>query len=350
VSTESPVISLLGLITVLLRNRVLIARVIGLVALAVIVTGLLLPRSYTATASFIPQSRRSPLSTVSGFAAQFGLALPDDANQSPAFYVDLLKSREILGAVVQRSYRVPSDTGIENGTLVQLFRGAGRNDGERRESAIRRLRRLMSISAVARTGVVGFSVRARSAPLAEQISWQLLDQVNKFNLETRQSRAAAERRFTERRVEEVKGELREAEDRLQEFLQGNRDFRNSPVLLFQHDRLARDVGMKQQLYTTLAQAYEQAKIDEVRDTPVITMIERPEAPVRPDSRRLATKGFLALIVGGLLGFVLAFAREALRNTELGGSEELEQFVMLKKEALDDLRHPLRATRRILFRG
>jgi uncharacterized protein involved in exopolysaccharide biosynthesis len=34
----------------------------------------------------------------------------------------------------------------------------------------------------------------------------------------------------------------------------------------------------------LAQAYEQARIEEVRDTPVITVIEAPMLPARPDPR------------------------------------------------------------------
>src|SRR3712207_7894583 len=50
--------------------------------------------------------------------------------------------------------------------------------------------------------------------------------------------------------------------------QRNRDYRNSPELTFQQERLSREVSRVQQLYGRLSEAYEQAKIEEVRDTPV----------------------------------------------------------------------------------
>lgn len=339
-------VSLISLASPVLRNRYLILRVVGVVVLAVVTFTLLQPRTYTANASFIPQSRR-PATSLSGLAGQFGLAIPlDEPSQSPAFYVDLVKSREILGAVVDTSYDIVTDTGAIRGTLVHLLRTGGRNEREKRDAAVKRLRQLVTVSAVQRTGVVNVSVKAQFAPLAEQVTSQIVDQLNRFNLHNRQTRAAAERRFTEQRLNDLKGELRQAEDQLESFLQRNRDYRNSPGLVFQQDRLARDVAMKQQVFTTLAQAYEQAKIDEVRDTPVITILERPELPIRPDRRGLIRRGLLALFVGGVLGVFVAFGREFLRNTAEERSEESLQFVVLKNEALGDLRHPLRTVGRL----
>ena len=70
-----------------------------------------------------------------------------------------------------------------------------------------------------------------------------------------------------------------------------------PELNFQQERLQRQVQLQQQLYTTLSQSFEQAKIEEVRDTPVITVVEPPEAPVRPDPRGLVRNAFLTIILG-----------------------------------------------------
>lgn len=340
-------VSLVGLLSPILRNRYVIARIVAAVFLTVIVVALLQPRTYSGSASFMPQSRRVP-SSLAGLAGQFGFGLPiDEPSQSPAFYVDLVKSREILGAVVQSQYSIPSDSGPISATLVEVFRSRGRDEDQKRDAAVKRLRRLVTVSAVQRTGVVTLSVEARFAPLAAQVTSRILEEVNRFNLSTRQSRAAAERRFTEQRLQDVRGELRGAEDELQRFLQRNRDYRNSPELVFQQDRLAREVTMKQQLYTTLAQAVEQAKIDEVRDTPVITIIERPEVPVRADSRGLLKKGIVALIVGWIVGVLIALVRESARNTAADNSEEVAQFVKLKNEAGDDLRHPFKVIRRLL---
>ena len=109
--------------------------------------------------------------------------------------------------------------------------------------------------------------------------------VSHFNLLTRQTRAGAERRFVEARLQEAADSLRLVENRHKAFLQANRDFRNSPQLKFENDRLERDVQFQQQLYTSLAQSFEQARIDEVRNTPVITVLEPPDLPASPDPRK-----------------------------------------------------------------
>ena len=126
-----------------------------------------------------------------------------------------------------------------------------------------------------KTGVVELEVTAGNPGLAQEINQRLIDLVNEFNLRTRQSQAANERAFTERRLEEVRQELRATEDGLQSFLQRNRDYTNSPALTFQVERLQREVSMRQEVFTTLAQEFQQAKIEEVRDTPVITVVEAP---------------------------------------------------------------------------
>ena len=156
----------------------------------------------------------------------------------------------------------------------------------KREAAIRRLGDDVQATTVQKTGVIDVAVTTRNPALSLQVSTRLIELLNQFNLESRQTQAGAERRFTEQRLGEVKGDLRAAEDQLQHFLQRNREYRNAPELNFQQERLQRQVQLQQQLYTTLSQSFEQAKIEEVRDTPVITVVEPPEAPVRPDPRGL----------------------------------------------------------------
>lgn len=103
---------------------------------------------------------------------------------------------------------------------------------------------------------------------------------------------------------------------MQAFLQANRQWENSPDLTFQHDRLDRDISLRQQVYTTLVQSFEQARIAEVRDTPVITVLQAPYLPGR-DSRRIALIGIVGLGLGAMAGLVLAFIVEAVRRPAPG---------------------------------
>jgi uncharacterized protein involved in exopolysaccharide biosynthesis len=49
-------------------------------------------------------------------------------------------------------------------------------------------------------------------------------------------------------------------------------------------------------------------MEEVRDTPVITVLERPVVPIRPNSRHVMQRLLFALIVGAMVGVFLAFVR------------------------------------------
>ncbi len=171
--------------------------------------------------------------------------------------------------------------------------------------------------------------------------------MNSFNLERRQTQAGAELRFTEARLTEAREELRRAEARLEAFLEQNRGYTSAPALRLTTDQLTRDVGFRQQIYTTLAQAYEQARIDAVRDTPVITVIENPEAPVRPRPRGLVQWTSVALLVGILLGVAGAFVREYVRRTAAASGPDLDEFRALRHHAIGNVTQPWRPVLRLL---
>ncbi len=329
-------LSLLAVANVILRYRWLVLRVtLGLVV-ATAAYLLLRPRTYSVSTTFRLQTRNNASSSLSGLAASLGVTVPAaDATQSPAFYVDLLRSREILGAAVTHRYKGANED------LLEAYQVKGATAGIRRERAMAKLSDDMTVLASPRTGVITLSVTLLDPVLAQEVAQVLLDEVNAFNLESRKSQAGAERQFVGRRLEEVRWDLRAAEDRLQAFLQRNRDYRNSPELGFEQERRAREVSMQQAVFSSLAQSFEQAKIEEVRDTPVITVIDRPERPVLPDRRQLLKKLVIAAMLGIVFGLGIAFLREALASNRR--TEAFEEFQELRQEALDDLK--LRGRRR-----
>ncbi len=329
--------SLLALTNIVLRNRWTVIRIALVASVATVAIFVLLPREYSSSATFRLQTRTAARENLSGLAAQLGLALPTDASQTPAFYVDLLRSREILGSAVSHQYPAAKLPPGQTTDLIEAFKVRGKTPGIRRERAMETLSDMMTVLASPRTGVISLSVTLKDPVLAQAVALHLIDRINVFNLESRQSQAGAERRFVEGRLEEVRRDLRKAEDRMQAFLQRNREYRNSPELTFQQERLARDVSLQQDVYSTLSQSFEQAKIEEVRDTPALTLIDRPERPVQPDRRGLAKKGILALILGGLLGLSIVLVREAFRRTHGPGSDELREFRALRRATLDQIR-------------
>jgi uncharacterized protein involved in exopolysaccharide biosynthesis len=339
----TPVVALNGI----LRNRHLLLGCAFVGAVVFATRAWFQPESYTVTAILMPQGAKAPTGGVAGFASQVGITFPgmDDNLQ---LYAELLKSREILRAVAERPYTFATEKGVRTSTLVDLYGGSEQRP-LRTVKAVRKLGDHVSAAPSPKTGVITVQVKAEYSQLAHQVAQQLIDQLNRFNLEQRQSQAGAERKFAERRLTEAREELRTAENQLEGFLAQNREYRTSPRLTFEEDRLARDIAFRQQLYNMLAQAYEQSKMDEIRDTPVITLIQPPETPLIPDSKGTRKSGLFGLVLGLVVAILIALVREYSGRQRLAESEELRDLDRLKAEAWYELKHPWRFFRKSLWR-
>lgn len=340
---EADEISLLALGTLLLRNRWRIVRwmfIGGAISALLVFTR---PVTYDASASFVPvggsdQNR----SGIANLAGQLGVSIPQtNQSLSPDFYSKLLESRVLLLPIARDTFAV-QEMGGKRIPFLDLFEIP---EGARREEqALKVLQKMLSVSMVKTTGVVNFSISTRWRSISVAIASALLDGVNEYNQRTRQGQAAAERKFVEGRLDLARGELRAAEDRLQQFLATNRNIGGSPELSLDRDRLQRDVTLRQQVFTSLTQAYEDARIREVRDTPVITIFEPPWAPAEPQSGGRLKRVLLGLVLGGFIGAVLAFASEMTVRRGKEGDAEASEFVGALHEVKGELLGPVRRLR------
>ncbi len=335
-------ISVLTLVNTLLRQRRLIARIT--LALVIVVGALSLSskRTYTATTSITTQTGRSSAgSSLLGLAAQFGVSIPTgDAAQSPAYYAQILKSRQIFAAVARADVPYPAGESATHGPLQNLVAGATADTARRLSQTLIWLGQHVHTDVEARTGIITIGATATSPALVYAIVNHMLAELARFNLRVRESQAGAERAFTGRRLEEAKDSLRLAQANLQDFMQHNRNFRSSPELSFTYDRLQAEVGFRQTLTTSLAQAYEQAKIEEVRDTPVFTVTDPPMMPVDGDPRGTVMKLVMALLGGLVLGSIVALIRN-FNADRVNEFDESVEFQRLRRETFSDMIRPWR---------
>jgi len=272
--------------------------------------------SYVSQSSFAPEQAQFNMSALAGLAAQFGanLRIPTGGqDESVDFYEQLLKSPELLANVAYQTYRFPKHEGDADTlalTLFELYGIKGDTQDERTAKIVKRLQSRITISSDLRANTVALTVKAPYPNLAKLINRRMLDFVNDFNLKTRQSQASAERKFIEQRMVQAQQELKAAEDSMQRFLEKNRTYQSSPRLTFAGARLQRRVDLHQQVYVTLAQAYEQARVEEVRNTPVITIIDPPELYAKR-SRSPLLMGILGLFGGFVLAMAIALGQEYL---------------------------------------
>lgn len=319
VATRRPMddeISLWEVLAVLLRRRgTIVLTTVAVTALAIAFT-LLRAEEFTTAASFRPQGSEASSSQLMALASQFGVNVPGGGEEaSPAFYAELLESREILRRAATRPYEVEGEGTVLLKDLLEIEEDT---EALRDDETIEWLREnAVEVSTGRETGTVTLRVTTEWPDLSKAIADELLAEVARFNLNTRQSQAAAERAFIEERVRQAEEELAAAEDSLRIFLESNRQWQDSPLLVFRQQALQREVTLRSSVLTTLVQSFEQARISEVRDTPVITVLQDPYLPPGPDDRRLVLSAALGIVLGGMMGIVLAFVVEAFRRPSAG---------------------------------
>jgi len=336
--TTSGAVDLIRFINLALRQRRLVILSAVLLGAATFAYVSIRPSMYTATAGFLLQAPKVG-GNVPGIAAQLGLTLPTgDAGQSPAFYAEMIKSRGVLAALVDSTFSYRNDRReAVTVSLADAYHIRQQASPLRREAIIKRLDQSTFVRTSLKSGVVTFSIKAPAPELAPRIATAILGELSYFNMQRRQSQAAAERRFTEQRLAEVAADLRAAEDALEGFLRRNRSITDSPQLRFEHERLGREVELRRTLYASMAQSYEQAKIEEVRDTPQITVVQSPEVPARPDSRLLVGKTLVAVVFGAFLGLLLGFTRERFGVATRSSNDEAQEFAAFRAGTFRALR-------------
>ena len=134
-----------------------------------------------------------------------------------------------------------------------------------------------------------------------------------FTVETHSKQASLNREFIELRQIEVKVQLAELEDALKVFRERNRSIMESPQLQLEIERLMREVEIKTQVYITLQQQYELARIEEVKETPSVVILDEGKSSIEKDT----PKRKLIIIISIFLGGVLALTISLLWNTMNG---------------------------------
>lgn len=338
-------VSLLSIFIVLLRHRWLII-CSSLLFFTVFAFGNYTPiDTYTSTVSF-SQRQRSQASAGSALLSQLGLG---GGGQSGGFYLELIKSREILGPVVESTFVVKTDTGVVRGRLIDVY-GIKHSDKRwERALAVGTLNGQAKLTTQA-SGLLRLTVTTPYADLSAALAQKILDELNRYNLKTRKNEASAERLFIEAQLNEASDKLRMAENDLQNFMSSNRNMTTYSAGTLQIDRLKRQVSMRQELYTGLAKQLDAARTEEVRNNPVISIVEPAEEALSPNPPVWPAKAVMGAILGALVGIFGAFVHAYFVRRREEETDEFQQMADLKRKTVDDLKHFWRPLGRILATG
>ncbi|HEV8357458.1 MAG TPA: GNVR domain-containing protein [Gemmatimonadales bacterium] len=304
---------------------------------------ILVPSNYTAATTFTPEASSSTslpgnLAGLVGLASQFGAAMPGAGADTPEFFAKVLTSRELLRSTLLSEFTDPQAAGAPGKrTLLSALDVSGDTESEKLNEGIRQFEKKVIASVDKTTGIVSLEVELRSADLAAGVANRMVELLNVFSLERLQLHSRAERRFAEQRLAQAQQELDAAEQRQLEFLQANRRYTDSPLLVFEADRLQRKVQLRQDVVLTLQREYEEARIAEVRDLPVLTIIDKATPPDKRSSPKYLLNVLVAGISGGLLAFALVYLSQSRAVAAQMSDEQYRAFQQAYREAAGEMR-------------
>ncbi len=285
------------------------------------------PKSWAATTSFVPEQAISGGSNgILGAIGSIGSLLGDNGgalgklSEGPTgeFFADVLTSQELLVSTLRGEYADASSPGTRK-TLLNRMAPTGDTPEQQLGNATRELRRKSKIELTRRSGIVRLTVTLKDPVLSADVANRMLVLLNEFNLDRRQRTSAEQRRFAELRLVTAQKELDSITAIRQAFLEENRALSNSPRLLVRYQDLDRLVQVKEGVLLGLTRTFEESRVTEVKDTPLIAVVDHAMVPDRPEQRPLPWSAAAAAIglVLGLGAAVVASLRSRARVERLG---------------------------------
>jgi uncharacterized protein involved in exopolysaccharide biosynthesis len=289
------------------------------VGIITLVINFLLPLYYRSTATLLPETEKNKLGSLSQFAgiAQLaGVSLGSSADVA-RLYPTIVTSETVLRNVIEKQYH--SDRFHEPVNLIRYFELDEGTPEKNMAKALEKLRNALTTTFDAKTSVVSISVVMREPHLAADVLNSIIDELDQFMRQKRITSASEQAKWIDDRIKDVQQELRTAEEALKNFRERNRRVADSPQLLLEQERLSREVQVKSTIFIELKKQYELARIEEIKNTTIVDVLDPGRAPVKKDGPKRATNSAIMFLVAlvGTSGYV---AVQALHG------ERIRQFL------------------------
>ena len=225
-------------------------------------------------------------------ASEYGVNLNvgDFINERPSFYIpDIVNSRILKKAVINHKWKTLNEDSIDLinywkindstkfslGKILQSITGSSSSPDlnlKYMDSAIEKLTNQVLVQEE-ESGLIVISVLMEEPALAADIANYIANYVKEYVSNIMLSYSSTHRKFIEERLQYSKQELSSSEEELKEFSEKNPFAVDTPELQLQRGRLMRNMEVNQQVYITLRQQYEMARINELKEIPVINILD-----------------------------------------------------------------------------
>ncbi len=325
---ESPLGQFIGILETLWLFRKKITKVILVITVCVAIGSFIWPKTYIAHTTILPDiDFLNGIGNLGGFkdlAAAIGLN-PSQAVTSPSqLYPDILESEILLRRVVYHKFKTEKYDTLVN--LIQYWRFDDKDENLNFEECAKYLREsILDITVDKKTLIISLDVSTHEPQFSADLANELVAELDFFQRNFRRTNAGDQRKFLEQRLVEIQSVLSKAEENLKDFAEKNRRIDQSPELLLQQGRLQRDVDLNSTLFIELKKQYELAKLDEIKNTPVVQILD----PARPPAKKDKPKRILVTLAAFILS-AMGSSTWYLVSDRLAKKSEDETMVRVKR--------------------
>lgn len=250
---------------------------------------------YSSSVTILPEygNKSTTLSRLSSLAALAGVNVGEGAPTE--IYQNLIMSESVLEPVIYANY-YSEDLG-DSVNLLEYFKIESDNDPpsalDSRKMFLTALRvlteQVIKTDRDRLTGIMTITVTAGESRLSAAIANKITESLDTYIRTKRKSFASEQRYYLEKRTQQVKDSLTSVEVALKTFREQNRVVGQSPQLMLEQARMLRNHEIQQEVFVELTKQLEIAKIDEIKETPIVNIKEEAKDPViKAGPRRAGT--------------------------------------------------------------
>tara|TARA_B100000029_G_scaffold510146_1_gene600977 strand:- start:1509 stop:2588 length:1080 start_codon:yes stop_codon:yes gene_type:complete len=293
---------------------------------------------YTSTSKIMSSSSGGGVSQAVGLAAQFGINIPTGQSEPKWVYPEIIKSRTLARAVLKQKFDT-NEFGPQKSLLQILTYGnddPGFNLDTLEIMGVENLLGMIEVSEDIQTAILTLNINASEPSLAAAINKVLIGELDAHQRKYNKAKTSDTKQFIEERIIDTEKELMAAEENLKIFMDRNRRIENSPALQLEQQRLGREVTVLTGVFTTLKQQLETTKIEEVKESDYVVILDSPEVPLARSKPNKKLIVILAGILGIGIGVFFAFIREFSSNSKKEEKDKISEAKALVLKNLSEL--------------
>ena len=176
------------------------------------------------------------------------------------------------------------------------------------EKAIKKFNKHVQVSEDRISGLIKITTTFQNPVIAAKVANFIGDQVEIYIQKENSAQSTKEKLFISDRLVIVKEELELSELELKDFKERNRGYEESPELFMKYSQLFREVEVKKEVYLTLQQQLELARIEEVKQSPILHILDYAVTPIKKSSPNRV----IFLIISAILGLAISILRTIIR--------------------------------------